>query len=1416
MTTVRALLLWALLGVAAAFNVDTEHVIRHRGAPGSMFGFSVAPHRDRGASWVLVGAPEAQTSQPGVRRGGAVYRCDASRSDACQELPFDVTGNNNNSEGRQIDLKSGQWFGATVQSSGENGVVLACAPRYVWFSQTPNRRDPVGTCYVARDSFREYSEYSPCRTRQWGHHRQGSCQAGLGASVSKDGARIYLGAVGSWYWQGQVYSQSLGDRLAFVSTKEGSAVDDDSYLGYSVAVGDFGDGEGGGAAVGMPRGSGLLGKVVLYSWNLTNHLNLTGEQLGAYFGYALCVSDLDGDGRDDLVVGAPLYTDLSNNKGFYETGRIYIFYQGMRFRDRFRGFHIRDGKNSRSRFGLSLTTLHDINKDGYGDIAVGAPYDGPEGRGAVYVFHGSRKGIQEKHSQLITAEELNTPISTFGFSVAGGVDLDENEYPDLVVGAYEADTAIFLRARPVVKLKAYVNFRNDSKQISLDTKGCTLRDRTQVVCTNLSACLEYSGVGVDRKLDFEVQFLLDSKKPKSPRLFFLSQPGSNALSYTLRLDKDALLCKTYTVYIKEDIRDKLTPLEAEMRYTLAGRRRVTRSLVPILDQSQDAVRRDSISIQKNCGPDNICIPDLQLSVTPGVKRYLVGTGERLVLDVVVENQGEDSFETTFMMGVPPGINYINYEQHDEGERAVFVQCSGPSPANNHTLRCDLGNPLPQRRIVRFNVYLKPSLADLLKPRYDFLMTVNSTNPEEPFTTDDNSFRLSIPMWVDAELLLEGMSEPRDLHYNLSQYSGDAESRFASDIGPPLVHTYTITNEGPSDLIEAEAYFVWPSHTFVGEHILYLFEMPTTDGPVSCELLEDAKINPLALRWDRKKKLEAEQESGGAGVEGSGTRVQTSQTGRGGTRVQTSHTEGGSTRVQTSHTEEGSTWVETSHSEGGSTRVQTSHTQGGREETSHVQGGTRVHSGHGGTVVHTGHVESGAGHRGTVVHTGHFENGTRHGGTVVHTGHSGHGGTVVHTGQAEGGTRVQSGHGGTVVHTGGSVVHTGHVEGGTRVHVEEGAGGGTWVHEDRRLTTLTDEERRRYEEEQRAYEEEVRRLQAEEERLRARGGSGSWSSNYSSSWSGGHEVPAGGVLRHYNWASNGSDVTFSTETSDISDRVGASYSNQLEESARGTGGFRHYVWSPDVSTPHGSSGLDVARGHIGTDSHVGIETDNAGVGFETRRGQHGGSQSWSSSSSWTSGDPDAWRSSSEQHWSSSEGGDGQLKLYRKYNAGEGGRRRRRDVGGDAQLRQATQCNTTHCSRMRCTLGPLAKGDAVELSFKFVLWASTIQSIAYNSPMNLSTLLATRLTRLPYIGAPEEESLRTREEYTEVVPTDTSLRPEIVPLWIVVLSACAGALILLLLIFLLWKCGFFKRNRPSNAPEKQPLNRNGHYEPGDEAL
>lgn len=179
----------------------------------------------------------------------------------------------------------------------------------------------------------------------------------------------------------------------------------------------------------------------------------------------MCAIDVDGDKLDDLIIGAPMYT-TPNNEGKYENGIIYIMYQGKfvsalkftknfknlflesnPFQNKFKELETREGTRSRSRFGLSLAALGDINQDGYGDFAVGAPYDGEQGKGAVYIYHGSANGPLEKASQVIYAESLSgtSQLSTFGFSVAGGIDLDGNMYPDLVVGAYSTDKAMVFK-----------------------------------------------------------------------------------------------------------------------------------------------------------------------------------------------------------------------------------------------------------------------------------------------------------------------------------------------------------------------------------------------------------------------------------------------------------------------------------------------------------------------------------------------------------------------------------------------------------------------------------------------------------------------------------------------------------------------------------------------------------------------------------------------------------------------------------------------------------------------------------------------------------------------------------------------------------------------------------------------------------
>ncbi|XP_071748124.1 integrin alpha-PS2 isoform X2 [Lepeophtheirus salmonis] len=792
-----------------------------------------------------------------------------------------INKGNNNISGTTIDDKSLQWFGASLYSSGEDGIVVACAPRYVYFSLNRQRREPVGTCYTATDSFSKFSEYSPCRTVAWGFHQQGYCQAGFSCAISDD--RLFIGAIGAYYAQGQVFSQNLKNRLDYFASQEGPENQDDSYLGYSLATGDFTGTNSVDLAVGVPRGANFTGKVVLFTGRrLFNLHNLTGNQVGSYFGYSLATFDGNGDGLDDLAIGAPFQSSklLGGLSEKYETGRVYVVYQNAAHK--FRHWDIIDGKEIGGRFGLSLTNLGDINGDGFKDLAIGAPYS-EYNRGSVFIHLGSSKGISKEPDQIIHGSNQGITIPKgFGFAISGSNDLDGNGYPDLIVGAPDSNQVYLFRSRAVVRVNSVIFFESVGGKIKSESRNCSLSSGLHVACIYIKSCLEYTGRGVEDELDFLVTWMLDYRKKNNYRMYFLNNEHSRSQKKIMKLKRNMSVCSRSLIYLLPEVVDKLSPIDASMTCEIYQKFSKeyygNNTLQPILDP-RDIKKKvtDRIFIQKDCGIDNICVPNLGIIFNKSTENYLVGSEERFELDITIFNHGEAAYETTFYLHIPNKVYYkkmrmINIQNEKNisiiKHRTPKILCSPPSQKNNFYLKCDLGNPMTTLSKISFKIVLKPVFDQRKISSLNFEMLVNSSNPESDNTLEDNIRNISVPVIIKTELKIRGRSDPEPLEFNISAYDSYlrdfkenalinkefVENFNENDVGPEVTHVYQVENKGPSDILGAEVFILWPSfRTYEDEPLLYLTTQPQIRGNVKCNYVDD--VNPYGIKINEQRNMQ---------------------------------------------------------------------------------------------------------------------------------------------------------------------------------------------------------------------------------------------------------------------------------------------------------------------------------------------------------------------------------------------------------------------------------------------------------------------------------------------------------------------------------------------------------------------------------
>ena len=133
--------------------------------------------------------------------------------------------------------------------------------------------------------------------------------------------------------------------------------------------------------------------------------------LASAFGYAMTVIDLNGDGYDDLIVGAPQYYDAGESVG----GAVFIFFSAEGKRG-FSDFRMLTGPEGSS-FGHSLASLGDADIDEYGDFCVGAPHarHATGNTGSIYMYNG-----QKRFSQIPTQVKHSIfPVEIFSQSQRG-------------------------------------------------------------------------------------------------------------------------------------------------------------------------------------------------------------------------------------------------------------------------------------------------------------------------------------------------------------------------------------------------------------------------------------------------------------------------------------------------------------------------------------------------------------------------------------------------------------------------------------------------------------------------------------------------------------------------------------------------------------------------------------------------------------------------------------------------------------------------------------------------------------------------------------------------------------------------------------------------------------------------------------
>ncbi|TDH13735.1 hypothetical protein EPR50_G00037380 [Perca flavescens] len=921
-------LIWALLfllGKVWGFNLDTTHTLHKLGDHGTFFGFSLALHQQltpEPQSWILVGAPQA--AGQGLLRGsrpGALFRCpitpeeyDCERVDIDGEVSLDR------------ESKDNQWLGVTVKSQGIGGKVVTCAHLYELrqrVGQPSETRDPIGRCYVLSEDLTERDdldggEWKFCEGRPQGHEQFGFCQQGMSVSFTPDNNFILFGAPGTYNWKGEMRVQLLNqtlldlgfyddgpyevadqkqlnaqlipvashsylgllfmaspieDALLYKTLEPSSRptsfedVAHNSYLGFSVdsAMGIMSLGELTFVA-GAPRANHTGAVVLLRKDNVyrlvPQHI-FWGEELASSFGYSVATTDLNRDGWTDLIVGAPNFFDRKAEIG----GAVYVYLNPFGHWDD-QARPIRLNGTYDSMFGMTVSNVGDLDQDGYGDIAVGAPFDGD---GKVFIYRGSDAGIETKPAQVLDGRDFD--VRRFGYSISGSLDIDNNHYPDIAVGSLN-DSVVLFRSRPVIHVIREISI--DPQYIDLEQYNCKGREG---VCVEVKACFTFTAhpEHYSPHMTLVVHFEADTERRKLGLPHRVNFLGRSSLEPEFTQTEEVELhrqrhpvCTTATFQLHENIIDKLRPISLAITHTIKPvppRRhsgaKMLEKLAPVLSVSPSNTLHSEVNfLREGCGSDKICQSNLKLNSQFGtrpltsdlftplpkdeddVQVFSLSDQRLVVLEITVTNMpsdplhpeedGDDAHAAQLLISLPNTLSYA-------GSR-IPPQMRCQANQNGSQVECDLGNPVKRDAKLKFSINLSTSniTIETTELTADLLLTTIS---EQLDLVPVTAFARVV---IELPLSVSGLATPHQLFFS-GTVKGESAMTSLEDIGSPVDIEFVVANPGQTLQTLGSAFLniMWPYELANEKWLLYPVSLKF-EGHPNTQCTPTGALNPLKL------------------------------------------------------------------------------------------------------------------------------------------------------------------------------------------------------------------------------------------------------------------------------------------------------------------------------------------------------------------------------------------------------------------------------------------------------------------------------------------------------------------------------------------------------------------------------------------